>query len=368
MAHPKQSRQMAFVVLKAENVSAGVEVDIRHRLGDFRLEVSAKFGPGISGLIGPSGAGKSTLLACIAGLTKPDEGRVVINGIAAFDGAAGVHMGTDRRGAVLVHQHGNLFPHMTVRGNVEYGHRHGAGDVKVDELVDALGIARLMDRQPDSLSGGQRQRVAVARAVAAGPAVLLLDEPVASLDAKSRNEVVMYLHEVHERYNIPMVYVSHALSDVLALADETLTMSDGKAVGFGDSRGQVLAMAQAIGTESVHIDNVLFGRVVSDDQVAVGETVLYAPRLNWPAGESVALSVRASEIIVAVGKPSPSSARNVLGGRVVALTESAGVALATVDVGVELTAELTRHSVLDLGLSVGADVHLVFKASSVIVS
>ena len=359
---------MDFVVLEADTVSAGVEVDVRLQLGNFRLDVSATFGEGITGLIGESGAGKSTLLACIAGLTKPDEGQVVINGDAVFDSTAGVNVGTGHRNAVLVHQHGNLFPHMTVRGNVEYGLRRGAGDVEMDELVDALGIARLMDRQPHSLSGGQRQRVAVARAVAAGPAVLLLDEPVASLDAKSRNEVVMYLHEVHERYTIPMVYVSHALSDVLALAEETLTMADGKSVGFGDTRGQVMSAAQASGTESVHIDNVLFGRVVSDDQVAVGDSVLYTPRLDRPIGESVAASVRASEIIVAVGRPSPSSARNVLGGRVVALTESAGVALATVNIGVEFTAELTQHSVEELGLREGANVHLIFKASSVIVS
>ena len=356
------------VVLEAETVSAGVEVDVRHRLDDFTLDVSAKFGPGISGLIGPSGAGKSTLLACIAGLTKPEAGRVVINGDAVFDSTSGVHVGTDHRNAVLVHQHGNLFPHMTVRRNVEYGQRHGEGDVEVDEVVDALGIARLMDRQPYSLSGGQRQRVAVARAVAAGPAVLLLDEPVASLDAKSRNEVVMYLHDVHERYSIPMVYVSHALSDVLALADETLTMADGKSVGFGDTRGQVISAAQSGGSDAIHIDNVLFGRVVSDDQVAVGRSVLHTPRLDRPIGESVAVSVRASEIIVSVGTPSPSSARNVLSGRVVALTESAGVALATVDIGVEFTAELTQHSVEELCLSEGANVHLVFKASSVVVS
>ena len=351
-----------------DRARASVDVDIRHQLGEFRLEVSAKFGPGITGLIGQSGAGKSTLLACIAGLTKPTNGRIVINGDAVFDGATGANVPTDRRRAVLVHQHGNLFPHMTVRSNVEYGHRRGTGAVDLGEVVDALGIAPLMDREPATLSGGQRQRVAVARAIAVDPAVLLLDEPVASLDAKSRNEVVMYLHEVHERYSLPMVYVSHALSDVLALADETLTMSAGKVVGFGDTRGQVIAMAQGDGSEAVHIDNVLFGRVVSDDQVAVGDSVLYTPRMNRPIGESVAVSVRASEIIVAVGVPSPSSARNVLRGRVVALTESAGVALATVDAGVELTAELTRHSVEELGLSIGSAVHLVFKASSVIVS
>ena len=347
---------------------AEVEVDIRHRLGDFRLDVSAKFGPGITGLIGHSGAGKSTLLACIAGLTKPTEGHIVINRQTVYDGATGIHVGTDQRGAVLVHQHGNLFPHMTVRSNVEYGQRRSAGEVELDEVIEALGIADLMGRAPASLSGGQRQRVAVARAIVADPAVLLLDEPVASLDAKSRNEVVMYLHEVHERYGMPMLYVSHALSDVLALADETLTMAHGKVVGLGDTRSQVIQTATTEGSGGVQIDNVLFGRVVSDDEVMLGDTVLYTPSLNRQAGESVAVSVRASEIIVAVGTPSPSSARNVLSGRVVAMTATGEVVLATVDVGIELTAELTRHSAIDLGLEEGSEVHLVFKASSVIAS
>lgn len=359
---------METMELRTDVVRAGVEVEVRHRLGDFQLEVSAKFGPGITGLIGHSGAGKSTLLACIAGLIKPTDGQIVINGETVYDSATGVQVATDRRGAVLVHQHGNLFPHMTVRSNVEYGRRRGASGAELNDVVEALGIAELMEQYPSSLSGGQRQRVAVARAIVAGPAVLLLDEPVASLDSKSRNEVVMYLHEVHERYGMPMLYVSHALSDVLALADETLTMSDGKVVGFGDTRSQVIQTATTAGSGGVQIDNVLFGRVISDDEVMLGATVLYTPSLDRPVGTTVAVSVRASEIIVTMGTPSPSSARNVLSGRIVALTESAEVVFATVDVGIELTAELTRHSAVDLGLDEGSEVHLVFKASSVVAS
>ena len=346
----------------------GIEFDVRHQLGDFLLEVSATLGGGITGVIGRSGAGKSTLLSCIGGLVKPTEGRIVINGETVYDSATSTNVPTDRRRAVLVHQHGYLFPHMTVRPNVRYGYRDDEGNTSIESIADSLGITALLDRFPSSLSGGQRQRVAIARAIAANPAVLLLDEPVASLDLKSRNEVVMYLRDVHDRYQIPMVFVSHALSDVLALAEETLTIADGRISSSGPTRVQVMQMATSNGNDAEQIDNVLFGRVVSDREVKVGDVVLHTPHMMSPVGNRVAASVRASEIILAIGTPSRSSARNTLNGRIVALTELADTVLATVDVGTELTVELTRHSSVDLGLSVGAHVYLVFKASSVVVS
>ena len=346
----------------------GLDVEVRHRLGDFVLDVSTTFGSGITGVIGRSGAGKSTLLACIGGLVKPIEGRIVINGQTVFDSTAGTNISTDRRRAVLVHQHGYLFPHMTVRSNLTYGYRRSAGNADVESVADALGISALLDRYPASLSGGQRQRVAIARAIAADPAVLLLDEPVASLDLKSRNEVVMYLRDVHDRYQIPTLFVSHALSDVLALADETVTIADGRVASSGPTRNQVMQMAKASGTDDAQIDNVLFGRMVAEGQVVVDDVLLHTPHLTASVGGQVAVSIRASEIILAVGTPSRSSARNTLNGRIVALTEIADTVMATADVGIELTVELTRHSSVDLELSVGAHVYLVFKASSVVVS
>ena len=351
----------------------GVEVDIRCEVDDFALQVSAKFGAGITGVIGRSGAGKSTLLSSLAGLIRPTSGRIAINGSVVFDGYAGVNIPTDRRRAVLVHQHGNLFPHMTVRQNVAYGYTarrvaDGAAAATSAEISDALGIGQLLDRYPSTLSGGERQRVAIARALAADPAVLLLDEPVASLDPVSRNQVVMYLREIHGRYGIPMIYVSHALSDVLALASETLTLDQGVVAGFGPSQRQVLDMAVSSGRSEGSIDNLLFGRVEAPDRVSVGSVSLYTPRLDAVVGSNVAVSIRASELILAVGEPSLSSARNVLPGRVDSLSTSSDVVLATVDVGFPMTVELTRYSTEELGLRPQSAVHLVFKASSVVVS
>lgn len=353
--------------------NAGIDVDVRHSLGDFQLEVSAKIGSGITGVIGQSGAGKSTLLSCIAGIVRPTEGSIAINGEPVFDSARSLHVPTDKRRAVLVHQHGNLFPHMTVRSNVRYGYRgrpkeSGRPSPSPDEISEALGLTGLLDRYPATLSGGQRQRVAIARAVAADPAVLLLDEPVASLDLRSRNSVVMYLHALHERYKLPMLYVSHSLSDVLALADETLTLDNGRVVGFGATSREVMNMAASATRNTESIDNVMFGTVAGPDVVMVRDIALHTPMLDSAAGAEIAVSIRASEIILAVGEPSPSSARNVLRGRVVRLTEARETVLATVDVGFPLTAELTRHSATELGITEGSPVHLIFKASSVVVS
>lgn len=368
----RDGRQMApdGVSSKAD---VGVDINIRHSLGDFQLEVSERFGGGITGVIGRSGAGKSTLLSCIAGIVKPSEGSISINGESVFDSARGLHVPTDKRRAVLVHQHGNLFPHMTVRSNVRYGYSKspmdsGWSSLSPDEISDALGITGLLDRYPASLSGGQRQRVAIARAVAAVPSVLLLDEPVASLDLRSRNSVVLYLHALHERYKLPMVYVSHSLSDVLALADETLTLAEGCVAGFGETSREVMNVAASASRSSESIDNVMFGTVAGVDEVKVREITLHTPMLEAPAGSEVAVSIQASEIILAVGEPSPSSARNVLSGQVTALTTAREAVLATVDVGFSLTAELTQHSATDLGIGEGTPVHLIFKASSVVVS
>lgn len=354
-------------------INAGLDVNIRHTLGDFQLKVSARFGGGITGVIGQSGAGKSTLLSCIAGMVKPTAGSIAINGVKVFDSERRMHVPTDKRRAVLVHQHGNLFPHMTVRSNVLYGYSKGSmgsGQLPAspDEISESLGITGLFDRYPASLSGGQRQRVAIARAVAAGPEVLLLDEPVASLDLRSRNSVVMYLHELHERYKLPMVYVSHSLSDVLALADETLTLDNGRVSGFGATSREVMDVAASGSRASESIDNVMFGTVAGVDEVRVREIVLHTPMLEAPTGTGIAVSIRASEIILAVGEPSPSSARNVLSGRVSTLTMTRDTVLATVNVGFPLTAELTQHSADELGISAGSAVHLIFKASSVVVS
>lgn len=359
-----------------------VEVDIRVKFDDFSLDVSASFGAGITGIIGPSGAGKSTLLSCIAGLRNPDAGKIAVNGNATFDSESGVNASTDRTRAVLVHQHGNLFPHMTVGANIRYGNcarRKGgapmgtealASAVSPEEAAAGLGVSCLVDRYPDTLSGGERQRVAIARAIAAAPAVLLLDEPVAALDLRSRNDVVMYLKQLHERYQLPMVYVSHALSDVLALADETLSVMDGAVVGSGATREQVLAMATGSARAADSIDNVMFGKVAASDRVRVGGITVHTPPMASPAGADVAISIRASDLILATGQPSPSSARNVVRGTIEAIARSADVVLATVgvDASAPMVAELTPHSADELALAAGMEVYLVFKASSVLAS
>ena len=192
---------------------------VRKSYGDFSLDCEADFVDGVTAVFGPSGSGKTTLLDCIAGMTSPDTGYIRVQGDSVYSSDSRVDHAPERRRFGYVFQHGALFPHMTVRKNVMYGYAltpDSERRVDPNEVVSLLGISHLMDRTVKNLSGGERQRVALARALAASPRLLLLDEPLASLDAAHRASILTYLRHVAEQLGTPMVYVSHSLSEVMA--------------------------------------------------------------------------------------------------------------------------------------------------------
>ncbi|MCH7642085.1 MAG: molybdenum ABC transporter ATP-binding protein [Chloroflexi bacterium] len=232
--------------------------------GRFVLEVDGNFGPGITALFGPSGSGKTTLLNCLAGLFRPDSGEIVLNGRDLYRGSTKTFVPPERRRIGLVFQDGALFPHLSVAGNIRYGWRRTPESdrrVDVDHVVELLRLGPLMDRSPSSLSGGEKQRVALARALAMSPGLLLLDEPMASLDARLRGVVLSYLRRIHKDLHIPMVYVSHSISEVLALADDALVISDGKPVASGRPSRVLLDPAVDGIVQDDAIENLLDGTV-----------------------------------------------------------------------------------------------------------
>ncbi len=342
--------------------------------GDFSLEVAGDFGSGITALFGPSGSGKTTLLNCLAGLLKPDDGEIVLYGRDLYRGSPKMFVPPEKRRIGLVFQHGALFPHMSVAGNIMYGRaRTPESDrlVDVDHVVELLGLRPLMDRSPGSLSGGERQRVAIARALAMSPRLLLLDEPMASLDARLRGVVLSYLRRVHDDLGIPMIYVSHSISEVLALADDALVLSRGRVVASGRPSRVLLDPVVGRMFRDDPVENLLDGTVIEQGgtgqsgRVRVGEIEIVTPPMDRPTGAPVIVALGAEEIILATEKPSGLSARNVIAGSITDLDLVVDGVYATVDIGVPILVALTQGAVDALSLERGQDAYLVFKTSSI---
>jgi molybdate transport system ATP-binding protein len=222
---------------------SGLSVQVEKRLGEFRLGAGFE-GPdrGVTALFGASGAGKTAVLAAIAGAWRPERGRIVAGGRTLFDSAAGVDLPMERRALGWIFQDARLFPHLNVKRNLAYGlerARNRERRVGFDEVLSVLGIDHLLERRPRDLSGGERQRVAIGRALLSQPDLLLMDEPLAALDAPRRAEILPFLQRLKSRFQLPVLYVTHSLAEVMQLADHLVVMDAGAVVAAGPLR-QVL--------------------------------------------------------------------------------------------------------------------------------
>ncbi len=213
-----------------------IEFDADKKLGDFDLSIAFDGDSGVTALFGPSGSGKTSVVSMIAGLMKPDRGRIVIGGETVFDSAAGIDVPAHRRRIGTVFQDGRLFPHISVARNLDYG-RWMTGlprdDAQFKHVIDLLDIAPLVARRPGTLSGGERQRVALGRALMMKPRLMLLDEPLASLDARRKSEILPYLVRLRDETKLPMIYVSHDANEVKALASRVVLLDGGRVVKSG---------------------------------------------------------------------------------------------------------------------------------------
>ncbi len=210
-------------------------VDVEKKLGDFSVAAKFEAADGVTALFGPSGSGKTSIVSMVAGLVTPDRGRIVCNGTVLFDSARGFSLAPHRRGIGYVFQDGRLFPHMTVAQNIDYGRRMYRLPADADErerVIALLDIARLLDRRPGKLSSGERQRVAIGRALLMRPQLLLLDEPLASLDTARKREIFPYLLRLRDE-TVPMIYVSHNAAELRRIATTIVRIDDGRVSGVG---------------------------------------------------------------------------------------------------------------------------------------
>ena len=352
-----------------------LEVSVAKRLGAFALEAAFASGGGVTALFGRSGSGKSSVLNAIAGLLRPERGRIALDGESLFDAAAGVNVAAHRRRIGYVFQEGRLLPHLTVRQNLLYGRRfaRGPGAVTLDKVTELLGLAALLQRRPHDLSGGEKQRVAIGRALLADPLLLLMDEPLAALDAPRKSEILYYIERLRDEVGVPIVYVSHSLDEVVRLADTVVVMSEGRVVDSGPVDETMARMELRPYLGRFEGGAVIEARVAEQDlemglaRLDFPGGALYAPDVDALVGERVRVRIRARDVSLATVRPEAISMLNVLPGTLTALGESAG---ASVDVqinvaGTILLARVTRKSVEALGLAPGRAVFALVKAVAI---
>jgi molybdate transport system ATP-binding protein len=353
-----------------------LEFDVRCRLGAFVLEAAFASGPGVTALFGRSGAGKSTVLNLIAGLARPQSGRISVAKRTLYDSAAGIELAPHLRRVGYVFQEGRLLPHLTVRHNLLYGNFFSKNNnhvLRLDQAVQLLGLAHLLERRPAALSGGEKQRVAIGRALLANPEVLLLDEPLASLDAPRKAEILYYVERLRDEVRIPIVYVSHSLEEVVRLADSMVLMSEGRVLGTGSVREMTSRVELRPYLGRHEGGAVIEARVANQDlesglaRLEFSGGALEIPDVEALPGEQVRIRVRARDVSIALARPVGLSIRNVLAGTVVELARDEGSSLdVRLDLhGTALLARITRKSASDLGLRPGLPVFALIKAVSI---
>lgn len=347
-----------------------LDVDVQKRLGAFEVAMRFQTGGGITALFGPSGSGKTTLVNLIAGLLRPDKGRIALGRRVLMDTKSGIFLRPAERRIGYVFQEGRLFPHLSVRSNLMFGRWLTPGARRwgdFDAIVDLLAIRPLLARRPRDLSGGEKQRVAIGRALLSSPECLLMDEPLAALDPARKAEILPFVERLRDEMRLPIVYVSHSVEEVARLADTVVRIEGGRVVASGPV-GEIFATIDAEG--GFEAGGVLTACLVTEagaDGLARLEHpagALLVPHVGRPAGSLVRLSIRSRDVTIAVGEPGRLSVRNRLAARITAIAELTPPDVAIrLDVGGEpLVARITRDAVRELDLEPGQMVTALVKA------
>lgn len=354
-------------------MSAVLEVDARRRLGDFSVDARLSAGKGVTALFGRSGSGKSTIVNMVAGLLRPDAGRIAVDGKMLFDAAIGMDLPPERRRVGYVFQDARLFPHLSVRSNLCFGlNRVPRAERRIEPgpVIDLLGIGHLLDRRPAGLSGGERQRVAIGRALLANPRILLMDEPLAALDPQRKAEVLPFLAGLARRFDIPVLYVSHSMDEVLALADTLALVDDGRIAATGAVEDLLARPELRPLTGRYEAGAVLRAVVAGHDpelgisRLAFRGGTLVAALTGLPVGTVVRVRVHARDVAIALDRPERVSIRNVLPAvvRTVTANDQHQVDVTLDCGGTLLWAQITAHGQADLDLKPGMAVHALVKA------
>ena len=347
-------------------------VDIRRRFGAFRLDVSFESAGRLTALFGPSGSGKTSLVNVISGIVRPEEGRITVGGRVLVDTKAGICLPLHKRRIGYVFQDARLFPHLSVRRNLGYGEWFTPSGERYESsshIIDLLGIGHLLDRKPAMLSGGERQRVAIGRALLASPKLLLMDEPLASLDEARKAEIMPYIVRLRDETKVPIIYVSHSVAEVARLATDMVVLSNGNVAAAGHTSAVLQTLdilpPEERGEAGAVLDMVVEAHDETYDMTllrsAAGE--IRVPIIAGPQGTRMRVRIRARDVMVATERPHGLSALNVLAGRISGIGHSGDPLVEIrIDCGGEaILSRITRQSLHTLGLEVGREVFAVVK-------
>ncbi len=359
--------------------SSQLSVAVRKKRGQFTLDTAFTAPPGITILFGASGSGKTTLLDCVAGLAAPNAGRIAIGDRVLFDSRQRIDVPAEKRNTGYVFQDLALFPHLNAAANVEYGLSRLPAEqrrARSEAIFESFRIADLRDRKPSEISGGQRQRVALARALVTDPCVLLLDEPLSGLDAPTRARLLDDLRAWNDQHLIPVLYVTHARDEVFALGERILVLEEGKLLAQGSPYEVLQTPRHEAIAELTGVENLFDGVVVTLDE-AQGTMSCRLSRANEPGalrlevpvarvkpGAHVRIGLRAGDIMLATSRPIGISARNILHGRLVSLTQRDATVVAQVDCGALFEVHVTRAAETQLNLRPEREVWVIIKTYS----
>jgi molybdate transport system ATP-binding protein len=345
---------------------------------NFTFDVNLRIDRAVTGIFGPSGAGKTTLLHIIAGLVQPDAGRVTLGGEIFFDSASRTFLPPHRRRLGIVFQDGRLFPHLSVRANLLYGHDKIPAESRrfgLEEVVNLLEITHLLERWPAQLSGGESQRVALGRAILCSPRLLLFDEPMASLDRRLRRQITPFFQRIRDATQIPILYVSHDPRDILDLTDQFAVLDQGRLLGHGalldlvenprilqlmeeDGLTNMLPLTVARHAPEDGITHLTLRCATSSSGAPI---TISGPLLRAPVGADVQAGLSPEDVVLATGPITGASIQNQIPGRIIRLAATPTREICIVDVGVPIIAEITRPARQRLKLEVGSTAWCLFK-------
>lgn len=353
-----------------------LEVDVKRKQGQFQVDSAfVAQASGVTALFGKSGSGKTSLINMVAGLVRPDLGRITLKGRSLFDASRHICLPPEQRRVGYVFQDGRLFPHLSVYANLTYGMNlvpRNERRILPDQVVDLLGIGHLLKRRPAKLSGGEKQRVAIGRALLTSPLLLLMDEPLASLDEARKMEVLPFINRLARELSIPIVYVSHSLDEILNLADHLILIDDGRVTATGPiedlmSRLEIRQMMGryeygAVMTTVIEAHHEKWG--ITTLSFAGGD--LNVPLLNMPVGSTVRVHINARDVAVALTRPAGISVQNVFAGTIEEISENNGDMVdICMDIGHPLLARITPKARQEMDLKTGQNVYALIKTVSI---
>jgi molybdate transport system ATP-binding protein len=352
-----------------------MKLSLKHSFGDFSLDFSLDAGKGITALFGKSGAGKSTIVNAVAGLLRPDEGYLEVDGETLMDTVHGIHVPPHQRRFGTVFQDARLFPHLSVAQNLDFGTRYAprGANIPRGDVIELLGIGPLLSRAPTLLSGGEKQRVALGRALLSGPRMLLMDEPLASLDSSRKHEILPYLEHLRDGpLGLPILYVSHAMDEITRLADTLILLKSGRIAVQGPLR-DVMADPAAVPLLGVRqAGAVIEATVIShaDDgltKLSINAGTLELPGVQASVGTRVRLRIMAQDVMLSRTRPEGLSALNILPVTVgnIRLGDGPGAAIALDANGDTILARITARAVTSLELTEGSEIFAILKATTV---